>query len=314
MRTDEEIDISSDFHTFGYEDSPITGKCNKFNARKNEGVPLYIVQHHTVADYDRTVALFNANRGEEMWNFGSAHYVIRKDGVTNCMVNPEYRAYQAGAGHIVPYSKFNPTAQVTTNDLNSWSIGIENVNDGYSIFPKEQMYSNILLMEGLVKTFHTINPKILLGHADWDPSRKCDPNPYFDWELAANASERFEEIDHNFGVYPSSEYRYDSNELISGQNPDTANYDDIKSVQDILAEIGYNVFNEDKKNEGCYDLQTRNCVKAFKNHYLNTSVVKILEDVDIREYEKYSDHHPFMIKVDDSSFEIMGEVADLFRG
>jgi hypothetical protein len=31
----------------------------------------------------------------------------------------------------------------------------------------------------------------------------------------------------------------------------------------------------------------------------------------ISEYEKYSDHHPFMIKVDESSFEIMGEVADL---
>jgi len=44
MRTAEEIDILSSFHTSGYEDFPVIGKCNKFNARKNEGVPLYIVR------------------------------------------------------------------------------------------------------------------------------------------------------------------------------------------------------------------------------------------------------------------------------
>ncbi|MBN8527014.1 MAG: hypothetical protein J0M02_16895, partial [Planctomycetes bacterium] len=40
-----------------------------------------------------------------------------------------------------------------------------------------------------------------------------------------------------------------------------------------LAEIGYNVFAKDRSNEGIYDLQTKNCVKAFKNHYMNKSVV-----------------------------------------
>jgi len=68
---------------------------------------LYIVQHHTVADYDRTVALFNVNKGEEMWNWGSAHYVIREDGLIDCMVNPEYRAYHSGNGHLVPDSRID---------------------------------------------------------------------------------------------------------------------------------------------------------------------------------------------------------------
>ena len=52
------------------------------------------------------------------------------------------------------------------------------------------MYSNFLLMEELVTTFPSINTKFLLGHADWDSIRKCDPNPYFDWEIAAHAEEK----------------------------------------------------------------------------------------------------------------------------
>jgi N-acetyl-anhydromuramyl-L-alanine amidase AmpD len=309
MRSEGEVDLASEYHVSAYEDSPVVGKCNKFNARKNDGVPIYIVQHHTVADYDGTISLFNANKEDQNWNWGSAHYVIKEDGSVDCMVNPEYRAYHAGGGYLVPGSKLNSTGKVTINDLNSWSIGIENVNDGYSMFPKEQMYSNLLLMENLVQKFPSIDTKKLLGHGDWDPSRKCDPNPYFDWELAAVASKKFQEIDHNFGVYPSIQYKADSNELISGFKPDTAGFEDIKSVQNILSEIGYNVFATNRENEGIYDCQTKNCVKAFKNHYLNTAVISHLEN--IRDYEPYENHNPFMIEVTENTLDIMGEVADL---
>jgi N-acetylmuramoyl-L-alanine amidase len=309
MRSEEDVYQGSELHVSGYEDSPVVGKCNKFNARKNGGEPIYIMQHHTVVDYDGTISLFNANKGDQNWNWGSAHYVIKEDGYVECMVNPEYRAYHAGAGYFVPGSKLNSTGKVTINDMNSWSIGIENVNDGYSMFPKDQMYSNLLLMENLVQKFPSINTKTLLGHGDWDPSRKCDPNPYFDWELAAVAAEKYEEIDHNFGVYPSIQYKNESNEMISGSKPDTASYENIKSIQNTLAEIGYNVFTEDKANEGVYDTRTKNCVKAFKNHYLNTTVISNLEN--IRDYEHYDNHNPFMIEVTDNIFEIMGEVADL---
>lgn len=34
------------------------GKCNNFNWRKNGGKPLFIVQHHTVADFNETVQIF----------------------------------------------------------------------------------------------------------------------------------------------------------------------------------------------------------------------------------------------------------------
>ena len=46
MRT-ERVDVDSDFHISGYEDDPVESKvCNKFNARKNGGYPVYIIQHH----------------------------------------------------------------------------------------------------------------------------------------------------------------------------------------------------------------------------------------------------------------------------
>jgi len=309
MRT-ERVDFDSDFHISGYEDDPVESKvCSKFNARKNGGYPVYIIQHHTVADFERTVNLFTANKGNEMWNWGSAHYVIDPIGNIECMVDPAYRAYHGGVGYFTSGSKFNPNGSVPINDINSWSIGIENVNDGYSVFPKEQMYSNILLMEELVTTFPSINTKLLLGHADWDPSRKCDPNPYFDWELAAHAGEKFEEIQHNFGVYPTIQYQPDSQPIISGLSSDSIDPIEVRHVQEILAEIGYNVFAKDRSNEGMYDLQTKNCVKAFKNHYMNKSVVATLED--IRLYESYDDHDPFMVKVTNNTLDTMGEVADL---
>ena len=171
------------------------------------------------------------------------------------------------------------------------------------------MYSNFLLMEELVTTFPNINTKFLLRHADWDSSRKCYPNPYFDWEIAAYAGEKFEEIEHNFGVYPTIQYQPDSQKIISGLKSDSIDPIEVKHVQEILAELGYNVFAKDRSNEGIYDLQTKNCVKAFKNHYINKSVVATLED--IRLYESYDDHHPFMIEITNNTLDTMGEVADL---
>jgi len=119
MRT-ERVDVDSDFHISGYEDDPVESKvCNKFNARKNGGYPVYIIQHHTVADFERTVNLFTANKGDDMWNWGSAHYVIDQIGNIECMVNPAYRAYHGGVGYFTTGSKFNPSGSVPINDINS---------------------------------------------------------------------------------------------------------------------------------------------------------------------------------------------------
>lgn len=42
---------------------------------------------------------------------------------------------------------------------------------------------------------------------------------------------------------------------------------------------------------------------------MNKSVVAALED--IRLYESYDDHDPFMVEVTNNTLETMGEVADL---
>ncbi len=307
LRT-QRIDLNSECHVKGYEFDPIEGLCNNFNARKGGGVPLYIMQHHTVSNYDRAMKIFTSNKGGELWNCSSAHYVINVEGNIDCIVNPDYRAYHAGRGFILKGSKLNYESLVPENDINSWSIGIENVNNGYTKFTKDQMIANINLMDLLKTNYKSIDTKKVIGHADWDPARKCDPNPYFDWKLAANASNACG-VDYDFGVYPTIEYNSDSNEIISGVSPEKTSKEYIEELQNALAGIGYNVFLKNKENAGIYDLQTRNCVKAFKNHYMNEVVVENLQDFKL--YENYDNHDPFMITVTENTFDIIGDVADL---
>ena len=93
------------------------GKCNAFNHRKNNVNPVYIMQHHTVSDYNRTIKIFTEQ-------VVSAHYVIDKEGVVQELVSPDYRAYHAGKGSIIEGSKFNPGILVGEykSDMNSKSI------------------------------------------------------------------------------------------------------------------------------------------------------------------------------------------------
>ena len=109
------------------------GKCNGFTYRYkliegqrhyNEAYPVYIVQHNTVADFSRTVDIF-------VNGSVSAHYVIDKDGNIYEFVADVFRAYHAGVGSLARDSKliFGSYSDMV-NNMNSWSIGIENVNNG----------------------------------------------------------------------------------------------------------------------------------------------------------------------------------------
>ncbi|WP_419241831.1 N-acetylmuramoyl-L-alanine amidase [Cardinium endosymbiont of Nabis limbatus] len=204
------------------------GKCNNFNYRfkktgpdgkgrlYGEAYPIYLMQHHTVADFNRTVDIFT----QEKYTV-SAHYVIDTNGSIYRFVADPYRAYHAGIGSLAESSKLS-SALVSyselQNDMNSWSIGIENVNNGNQPYTEAQIKSNVELSTMLTQQHRNIDAKLMLGHSDWAPSRKIDLNPYFFWDKLANAQDEpsFNElnINKNFGVYPRKK------DLSISPNPD----------------------------------------------------------------------------------------------
>ena len=256
------------------EKNPEEGKCNNFNDRKNGGVPTWIMEHHTVSDLSRSLEIF-------LKGAASPHYMITPDGTVYHMVPDANRAYHAGPGSLKSASKFNSTIPDEllrgtskegelgkgTGDMNSWSIGIENVNDAVTPFPLEQTVANIYLHEMLV-TEHGISPKNLISHADWAPGRKIDPSPYYDWRALATASEKYEDIEHNFGVYPTQVTLKSDPEIIVSYDK-TGSKEDIGHMQTQLAELGYSCLKADGENLGVYDVQTQAAAFSFTIRFMN---------------------------------------------
>ncbi|HEV7780952.1 MAG TPA: N-acetylmuramoyl-L-alanine amidase [Chitinophagaceae bacterium] len=129
--------------------------------------PNYVIIHHTATrNCNEVLSEFTTTGGRE----ASAHYVIDKDGVVHHMLNDLLRSHHAGD------SKWG-----NTTDLNSSSIGIELVNNGYESFSTEQMNSLLILLERL-KNAYKIPDANFIGHGDIAPTRKADPNYRFPWK------------------------------------------------------------------------------------------------------------------------------------
>jgi N-acetylmuramoyl-L-alanine amidase len=138
-----------------------------FNMRR----PQIVVLHHTAeATFEVALAcLKTSNSGGPV----SAHYLIGRDGRTAQLVSEDFRAWHAGGGTWGPY-----------RDINSLSIGIELDNNGYEAFPEAQIKALLILLKDITGRYH-IAPNLVLGHADIDPVRKVDPNPFFPWRTLA---------------------------------------------------------------------------------------------------------------------------------
>jgi len=142
--------------------SDFVGSIN-FNLRK----PNFVIIHHTAQDsVSQTLRTFTLARTGV-----SAHYVIGRDGLVHHMVNDYLRAWHAGGGRW---------GNVT--DMNSCSIGIELDNNGYEPFTDAQINSLLQVLRSLKKRFD-IPAANFIGHSDWAPVRKDDPNVYFPWKL-----------------------------------------------------------------------------------------------------------------------------------
>ena len=136
-----------------------------FDVRK----PSFVMIHHTsqnsVAQTIRTFQLAHTKV--------SSHYVIGKDGQVVQMLNDYLRSWHAGRGRW---------GNIT--DMNSVSIGIELDNNGSETFPEEQINSLLTLLDSL-KSKYRIPQKNFIGHSDFAPSRKNDPNVFFPWQILA---------------------------------------------------------------------------------------------------------------------------------
>lgn len=171
--------------------------------------PNYVIIHHTANNScEETLNEFTATGTRE----ASAHYVICKDGTVHHMLNDLLRSHHAGD------SKWG-----NNTDLNSSSIGIELVNNGYQPFTPEQINSLTVLLDRL-KAAYKIPAANFIGHADIAPSRKVDPSSKFPWkELSEKGFGHW--WDDTTGVQVPDNFDYQMGLRIIGydmSNPDAA--------------------------------------------------------------------------------------------
>ena len=196
-----------------------------FDVRK----PHFVMIHHTSQNsIEQTIRTFQLPHTKV-----SSHYVIGKDGRVVQMLNDYLRSWHAGRGKW---------GNIT--DMNSVSIGIELDNNGSEPFPDAQINSLLSLLDSL-KNKYRIPQKNVIGHSDFAPTRKNDPNVFFPWERLA---------ERGFGIW---------------YNPDflptpPANFNPI----DALKLMGYDTSN------------LRATIVAFKRKFIRKDLKGELTDYD----------------------------------
>ncbi len=201
--------------------------------------PNYVIIHHTAQDSTAQTLRTFTLKGPAT----SAHYVIGRDGKVFQMVNDYLRAQHAGLG------KWG-----SVTDMNSCSIGIEMDNNGTTDVWTDAQINSLCAVLATLKKKYSIPTANFIGHADYAPSRKPDPNN-FPWKTLAKKG---------FGYW----------------------YDDILQMPPVdfdttaaLRIIGYDV-----KNLGA-------AITAFKRHFVGTDLSPKLTDPDklvlYNVYKKY---------------------------
>lgn len=97
----------------------------------------------------------------------SSHYLIRRDGEIVQFVDPDKRAWHAGASSWCGRER-----------CNDFSIGIELEGADDVPFSEHQYESLARLTRDLEGRY---GPLDKAGHSDIAPGRKTDPGPWFDW-------------------------------------------------------------------------------------------------------------------------------------
>ena len=152
--------------------------------------PTELMIHYTACEKERVVALFKKPDNV------ASHYLVDRQGNITRFVEESKRAWHAGGG-----------AWHGNTDVNSTSIGIENINLGYKHqeghppgqkvggaseewYPYDEALLHTLgpLCKDIVERYE-IKPNNVIGHSDMTTiratgflGRKVDPGPLFPWE------------------------------------------------------------------------------------------------------------------------------------
>lgn len=102
----------------------------------------------------------------------SAHLLISTEGVVWQLLPFNVRAWHAGQ------SEYDGRA-----DVNSFSIGIENVGTG-AAWPDKQIKELTLVCQALWDAYSLVD---IVGHDDVAPGRKVDPGPKFPWHIVRDS-------------------------------------------------------------------------------------------------------------------------------
>ena len=130
----------------------------------------HVILHHTACNFDTAFMLLATQYGKV-----SSHYLVDRDGTILQLVDEKKRGHHAGA-----------SSWFSLSDLNSATIGIEIVNNGFEPFPKVQIDSVMKILES-VKERYKMPARNFIGHMDIAPGRKVDPSKYFPWKRLAEA-------------------------------------------------------------------------------------------------------------------------------
>lgn len=190
--------------------------------------PNFVIIHHTAQDSTtQTLKTFTMTKTAV-----SAHYVVGRDGKVYQMVNDYLRAQHAGAGRW---------GNVT--DMNSCSIGIEMDNNGTTDVWTDAQINSLCSLLATLKKKYSIPTANFIGHADFAPTRKPDPNN-FPWKTLAK---------HGFGLW----------------------YDDVLQMPpaDFDTTTALRIIGYDVKNLGA-------AITAFKRHFVGTDLTPKLTDPD----------------------------------
>jgi N-acetylmuramoyl-L-alanine amidase len=128
-------------------------------------------------------------------------------------------------------------------DMNSCSIGIEMDNNGTTDVWTNAQINSLCAVLATLKKKYSIPTANFIGHADFAPGRKNDPKN-FPWKILAK---------RGFGLW------YDDVLQLPPANFDTTA---------ALKVIGYNVSN------------LANAIEAFKIHYVQTDISRVLTEPD----------------------------------
>lgn len=197
-----------------------------FGERRDNWDISILVLHYTVTDFETTKKIFLDPQRQV-----SSHYVVDVDGSIYQFVDEEKRAWHAGVSY------FNGIT-----DVNSNSIGIEIVNNGYDLsnveeypayaYPEVQMKAVIALSKEIVNRYN-IAPFCVVGHSDISPGRKIDPGPHFSWVAL-----------HKEGLGLLPNYDLYLNQDILNTVPTNMSQSELDNeISKLLSNYGYNVSN-----------------------------------------------------------------------